>query len=75
MAKRYHAHPWVWWIGVPTIIWWPIKKLFGTPSVQPTDASVEQQIARYQRSGCKDPRQKEIERRMRDYIAGRTTKF
>ena len=67
---------WVWWIAVPAIIWWTIKKLFGRPSApSSTDPDVEKQIARYRRSGFKDPRPKEIERRMRDYMAGRTTKF
>ena len=38
-------------------------------------ASAEDPIACYCRPGFKDPREKEIERRMRDYLAGRTTKF
>jgi hypothetical protein len=59
----------VWWIAVPAI-----KKLVGTSNEPPTEAYVEQ-IARYRRAGFKDPRQKEIERRMRDYLTGRTTKF
>jgi hypothetical protein len=66
----------VWWIAVPTIIWWTVKKLLGTSSKPPvTDPDVERQIARYRRSGFKDPRQKEIERRMRDYMAGHSAKF
>jgi hypothetical protein len=39
------------------------------------DASADRQIARYRRPGFNDPRQKEIERPMRDYFAGRTTNF
>ena len=26
LAKRYHAHPWLWWIAIATVIWWTIKK-------------------------------------------------
>jgi len=67
---------WVWWIAVPAIIWWAIRKLFGAPREPPmTDPDVERQIARYRRSGFKDPRQKEIERRTRDFMSGRTAKF
>jgi len=52
------------------------EEVFGTPREPPiTDPDVERQIASYRRPGFKDPRQKEIERRMRDYMAGRTTKF
>ena len=53
---------------MPTVIWWTIKKLLRTSDEPPIDASVEQQIACYRRPGFKDPRQKEIERRMRDYL-------
>jgi hypothetical protein len=53
----------------------PSKKLFCTSGEPHIDASVDQQIACYRRPGFKDPRQKEIERRMRDYFTGRTTKF
>ena len=77
-ALEPHGHlgslAWVWWIVVPAIIWWIIKKLLGRPSEPPTDGYIEQ-IARYRRPGFKDPRQKEIERRMRDYLAGRSIKF
>jgi len=66
---------WVWWIGVPAIIWWVGKKLFGTPGEPLNDANIETQLACYRRPGFNDPRQKEIERRMRDYLAGRTAKF
>jgi hypothetical protein len=78
-APEPHGFPgslaWVWWIVVPAIIWWIIRKLFGRMSAPPTDPDVERQIARYRRAGFNDPRQKEIERRMRDYMAGRTDKF
>ena len=60
---------------MPAITGWTIKKLFSTSGAAPIDASVDQQIARYRRHGFRDPRQKEIERRMRNFIAGRTTKF
>jgi hypothetical protein len=69
------SRAWVWWIVVPAIIGWTIKKLFGMPRKSRTDGYVGNQIARYRRPGFQDPRQREIERRMRDYIAGRTTKF
>jgi hypothetical protein len=75
LAKRYRTHWWAWWIGVPAIIWWVVKKLLGTPRQPLSDPDVKQQIARFHRPGFKDPREKEIERRMRDYLAGRTTKF
>ena len=64
---------WVWWIGVPAAIWWTIGRLFGSKTS--ADVDIESQIARYRRPGFADPRQKEIERRMRDYMSGRTTKF
>jgi hypothetical protein len=34
-----------------------------------------QSVAQWRRSGFKDPRQKEIERRTRNFMAGFTTKF
>jgi hypothetical protein len=66
---------WVWWLGMPAIIWWVVKKLFAASHKPPTDPDVGRQISRYRRAGFRDPRQKEIERRMRDYLAGRTGKF
>jgi hypothetical protein len=49
--------------------------LLGTPRQPLSDPDVKQQIARFHRPGFKNRREKEIERRMRDYLAGRTTKF
>ena len=83
--KEQATHPsgrvsWVWWIGVPAIGLWGLKKLFAPSSRQPaTDPDVERriadQMARWRRPGFKDPRRKEIERRMRDCMSGRTAKF
>jgi hypothetical protein len=75
LARRYHAHWWVWWIGVPAIICWSTKKLLRMSNRPPAGASAEDPIACYRRPGFKDPRDTEIERRLRDYLAGRTIKF
>ena len=71
---------WVWWFGVPAVGVWGIRKLL-KPSNEPspTDPELERQIARemarWRRPGFDDPRQGEIERRTRDYMSGRTTRF
>jgi hypothetical protein len=39
------------------------------------ETDVVQSVAQWRRSGFKDPRQKEIERRTRNFMSGRTAKF
>ena len=39
------------------------------------ETDVGQSVAQWRRPGFKDPRQKEIERRTRDFMSGRTAKF
>jgi hypothetical protein len=39
------------------------------------ETNVAQSISQWRRPGFKDPRQKEIERRTRDFMSGRTAKF
>lgn len=71
---------WVWWIAVPTIGIWGVRWLLSPPSDTPRidpdiERQITQQMARWRRSGFNDPRRKELERRIRDYMTGRTTKF
>jgi hypothetical protein len=73
LAPPTGSSSWVWWIAVPAAVWWTVGKFFGD---KPTaDSEIERQIARYRRPGFRDPRQHEIERRMRNYLSGHTTKF